>query len=194
MAISYGKRERGKNPSPSSTRTVAAEVAARPHLDLLPPPDPMIKENERRAEVSNEARSLFHTGLLAHEILDRYQDEAHWMSAKVGEWEVVYRREQLAFLEGQDKPAPKFSAPAVKRNDDYLPMPEIEVDKPHLKAVGVKTTVWRSDTGEAVDELVWIPRKFIKGDQVKKWIVDRKLEELEAKYPIASIDNFPKAA
>ena len=199
MTISYGKRSLGKRPSPSSTRAVAAEMAASPHADVLPPPDPAIKETARRAEISNEARALLYQGLCAHEILERYPEESHWMAEHVRDWEVVHRREQMDVVEGQDKPAPKFSAPAPapaspKPKDGYLPLPPVDVDKPKFKSVGIKATVWRSDTGEGVEEMVWWPRKLIKDGKVSQWIVDKKRAELEEKYPVQSIDNFPKAA
>ena len=197
MTMAYGKRNKRTTPSPSSSGAIKLAVAACPHANLLPPPDPMIAETARRAEVSNEARGHFYAGLLGHEILARYPEENHWMAEKMGEWEVVFRREQIQFIENLDKPTPKPkftpAPPAPKAaKSEYLPLPPIDVDKPKLKSVGITATIVRSDTGEVVEEMVWWPRKMIKGGKVSSWIVGEKRKELEAKFPIASIENFPE--
>jgi len=194
MAIAYGKTPRRGSGSPSSTAAVSEMMAALPHSDLLRPKDAATIEEERRAIVSNEAREFFKDGLLAHEILEQFPDEP-WMAEKIGEWEVVYRREQIAFIEGQDKPAPKFAPTPLKvskpSDNEYLPLPALAVDLPDKKAVAINVTAWRSDTGEGVEMLVWLPRSQIKGDTVAQWIVDKKREEIEAEYPVSKIDGLP---
>jgi|GEM_PF-4906322 len=185
MAMNYGKMKREKSRSPSSSGAIKDAIAAHPHADVIPPPDPMIAETARRAGVSNEARRLFYTGLVAHEILERYPSEQHWMAEKIGDWEVVHRREQMQVVEGLDKPVPKFSTPKPKpqpSTGEYLPLPPIAVDKPRLKSVGVNVTVIDESTGECKEEMVWLPRKMIKGDQVSAWIVGERRKELEKEY------------
>lgn len=194
MAMAYGKFKREKSRSPSSSGAIKDAIAAGPHADLIPPPDPMIAETARRAEVSNEARGLFHKGLLAHEILERYPHEAHWMAERVGDWEVVYRREQIQFVEGLDKPAPQFTPPkpTAVAGGDMVPLPSIAIDKPHLKAVAINVEVCCSKTGEVTDDMVWFPRSQVKGESVPKWLVGKKREELEKKFPGASFDGLPE--
>lgn len=193
MAMAYGKMKREKSRTPSSSGAIKAAIAAAPHADLIPPPDPQEIETARRAEVSNEARGLFHKGLLAHEILERYPNEP-WMADHIGDWEVVFRREQIQFVEGLDKPQPKFSPPKpIASSGDVLPLPPIAIDKPHLKAVAIKVDVCSGDTGEVTEEMVWFPRSQIKGGTVPRWLVGKKLEELEKKFPGASFDGLPAA-
>jgi len=191
MTMAYGKFKREKARSPSSLGAIKAAIAASPHADLVPPPDPQIAEDARRAEVSNEARVLFHDGLLAHEILEHYPDEP-WMADKIGEWEVVYRREQIQFVEGMDKPAPTFTPPAPKAPvGDVLELPVLAIDKPHLKAVAIRVEVCCNKTGEVCEEMVWFPRSQIKDGTVPKWLVGKKREELDKKYPKAIIEGLP---
>jgi len=42
------------------------------------------------------------------------------------------------------------------------------------------------------EEVVWFPRSQIKDGKVPKWLVDKKREEVEAKFPGATIANFPE--
>ena len=46
----------------------------------------------------------------------------HWMKYKIGDWEVVFRREQLQFVESRNAPAPKFAPakPAPRANTANL--------------------------------------------------------------------------
>lgn len=194
MAHEYGRIKRGEAASPSSSGAIRMALVAHPHANLLRPENPQIAETARRSAFYDVVRGRFEAGMLAHEILDRYPEERHWLQAKLGDWEVVFRREQLDFIENRNQPEPIFSATEAQQSveADYLPLPALEVDKPHLKAVAIKATVWRSDTGKAVEELVWLPRSQIKEGMVSKWIVDKKRKEIEAKYPVKSIDNFPE--
>lgn len=186
IAHAYGTFKRSNGASPSSSGSIDAAIAAAPYANLLPREDPQIAENARRAAPYDEVREKFHAGLLGHEILELFPNEQHWMPEKMGEWEVVFRREQVQFIEVQDKPAPTFTAPKMRKvvSSDHLPLPELEVDKPHMKAVAIKVTIWRSDTGEGVEELVWFPRSQIKNGKAAKWIEDKKREEIEARYPV----------
>ncbi|MFT4562274.1 MAG: hypothetical protein ACI9BW_002018 [Gammaproteobacteria bacterium] len=197
MTKPYGKLSKSKTPSPSSSKAVAAAIAACPHNNLLPPPSPEIAETARRAAFYGEVRDHLEQGLLGHEILALFPQEEHWMHQEMSLWEVIFRREQIDFIENLDKPAPKFTAGTPKPKlqavvNDYLPPPELAIDNPDKKAVAIKATVWRSDTGEGVEELVWFPRSQIKDGKASAWITGLKRKELEEKYPVASITNFPE--
>lgn len=193
--MQYGKFKRSKSPSPSSSIAVKEALSEGPHKDLLPPPDPMIAETARRAAITNEARELFYDGLLSHEILERYPDERHWMGREIGDWEVVFRREQLQFVENADKPAPKFNAPSPRRNSSrgaMLSLPALAIDKPHLKAVAICVEVCDPKTRAVTEEMVWFPRSQIKDGNAPHWLVGKKREELEAKFPGASFEGLPQ--
>jgi len=193
MNMAYGKFKREKSRSPSSSIAVKEAIATAPHADLLPPPDPMIAETARRAEVSNEARGLFQQSLIAHEILERYPEEKHWMAEHIGDWEVVYRREQIQFVEGLDKPVPAFTPPKPKAPaGDMMALPSIAIDKPHLKAIAIAIEICCRKTGEVTEDMVWFPRSQVKDGQVPKWLVGKKREELATKFPKATFEGLPE--
>lgn len=190
--LKFGGSRRPRGPSPSSSASVKAALAANPHNNLLPPAPAETNETARRNEIYAAVKILFHDGLLAHEILDQYPVEREWMKDEIGDWEVIYRREQLAFLDQQNRTAPRFGEiKAAATKGDYLPMPPADIDKPHLKAVGIKVIVWRAETGEPIEELVWFPKSQIKDGKASRWIVDKKRADLENKFPMAHVENFP---
>ena len=196
MHQSYGKIKREKAPSPSSTRAVTAAAKACPHANLIPPESPEVRETARRAALYDEVKPHFYSGLLAHEIIALFPDEAHWMKHKIGEWEVVFRREQLQFVESQNAPAPKFapSKPAARaKTNNLYEMPEI-IDERDL-SVAINVTVVNQDTGECHDKKVFFPKSQLKDGRATKWIVDTKRKELEDEFvgkgPI-ELQNFPR--
>lgn len=179
--------------SPSSSKAVKEALAANPHNNLLSNADDIeAAEAARRNDIYKIVKEMFHDGLLAYEILEEFPDERSWMADKIADWEVIYRREQLAFLDRQERTKPVFGeVKTAATKGDFLPMPPVDIDKPHLKAVGLKVTVWRSDTGEPVEELVWIPRSQMKDGMASRWIVDRIRADLEEKFPMSLVENLP---
>lgn len=111
------------------------------------------------------------------------------MQPKMGEWEVEFRREQIHFIEGGKAAAPqqndytdlvqnpgykppekKPDKPAPQNKDkDYLPLPTVAIDRP--KAIAMNVTVWRGDTGEGVEEMVWFPKSQLKNSLMRFPIV-----------------------
>lgn len=189
-----GKLKRDRTISPSSSAAVKEALARAPHANLLPP-DLEAIETARRAEILNGAKVLFNDGLLAHEILERYPAEHHWMAERIADLEVVFRREQIQFVENQNKPTPVFNAPKPSRRSaesNMVPLNKIAIDRPHLKAVAIKVELCHTKTGELTEEMVWFPRSQLKRGEVPAWLVKKKREELEAKHPKATISGLPK--
>jgi len=199
MAMTYGKFKREKSRTPSSSGAIKMAIAAQPHADLIPPPDPMIAENVRRAEVTNEAHQMFYQGHMAHEIIERYPEEKAWLAETLSKLEVVHRREQVQFVEGLDKPKLAFSTPApkpaTKPKETTLPLPPIAIERP--KSIGLNVTIIDTDTGECEDKMVFFPRKFVHGYEISSWIVGERRKELEAEYrkkgfKNIQLDGFPR--
>ncbi|NOX50284.1 MAG: hypothetical protein GXP16_07075 [Gammaproteobacteria bacterium] len=138
-------------------------------------------------------RALFDRGLLGHVILERFPEEQHWMCKKMGDWEVIYRREQIQFIEGRGKPKPIFSdAPKLKvSDDDYLPLPALATDKPHLKAVAIKATVWRSDMGEGVENWCGFRAARSRTVRCRNGLLTKSVKRSRLSFPAQRSITFP---
>ena len=173
---------------------VKAKLAEAPHGDLLRPDLEGI-ETARRAELVNEAQEFFHDGLLSHEILERYPEERDWMKDRLADLEVVFRREQIQFVESIDKPKPVFSAPKPERQPkpgSMVSLPALAIDRPHLKAVAISVDVCSNKSGEITEEMVWFPRSQVENGEVPKWLVEKKLEELQKKHRNCCFSGLPE--